>query len=279
MPSLPLLPLPVSVNMLMPTLRPEPRLPTTFTSAVFSATNGWFQFAVLSMMMRTFGRSALNDGSERKMSVSSLTGSKAPKPAGAASPRAAPTRAFLIVRMFIVNSQPASKRAVISEHSDLCALMHYGRRAAHAVGHGDLKIPIVVLGYELLGEAVAGGGCCAQAHAVAHGGGHAGRQAGDGDRGGRRIEVGAGAEHLLDRALGGHFRVLALLHVADGAGIHIREVDHCNGEERQHDEHHQHDEERRAFLPAAAATLAHGDPSLSLGFFTRNTTVSTARPY
>src|SRR5207237_9780318 len=128
-------------------------------------------------------------------------------------------------------------------------------------------------GYERLLEAVPGGGCRPQAHVVAHGDVDAGRHAGDGYRVGRRLAVGAGAESLLDRSLGDAFGVLALLHVADGPRIHVREVDHRDGEERQHDEHHQHDEERRAFLPAAVATLAHGVSSLSLGFFTRTTEV------
>src|SRR6266849_6668058 len=150
MPSLPPLPPPVSVNIPRPTLSPEPRLPTTFTSAVFSATNGWFQFAVLSMMIRTFGRSALNDGSARKMSVSSLTGSNAPKPAGAANVRATAAKAFLSRRrliVFIVTPWNCLKRAVIREHPDLGALVHHRVGASDVVGHGDLEIPVVVLRY------------------------------------------------------------------------------------------------------------------------------------
>ena len=47
------------------------------TSADFSLVNAVFQFAVLSRMMRTFGRSAAMLGLARNMSVSSFTGSKA----------------------------------------------------------------------------------------------------------------------------------------------------------------------------------------------------------
>ena len=66
-----MLPPPVSTNVISPTLNRSSRPCTVETRADFSATNGVFQFAELSWMIKTFGRSEVTAAFTVKMSVSS----------------------------------------------------------------------------------------------------------------------------------------------------------------------------------------------------------------
>jgi len=69
------LPPPDSWYIIQPTLNELSRLLITETKAAFSLSNGRFQLAVLSIIIRTFGRSEGMFGLLRNRSVSSLTGS------------------------------------------------------------------------------------------------------------------------------------------------------------------------------------------------------------
>src|SRR5260370_1036485 len=103
--------LPVSTNIAVPTLKLLLRPFTTETSAAFSVSKAVFQFAVLSMKISTFGRSAAMLGLAGKMAVSPLTGSNTVPPAGIVWPAGAVTVTTEVgllngVMLFIVYSIP-----------------------------------------------------------------------------------------------------------------------------------------------------------------------------
>src|SRR5262245_36898903 len=138
-----------------PTLNELSRLVTTLTSAVFSDENllPELQFAVLSRMMRTCGRSEGMFGWLRYWSVSSLTGSNtawaATQAADSASARRSRGRFVLMVGYSGKSGGDAGTGT--GRHADHDAEVVGSLRARERIGHGRLDIPGVLVGGHRLG--------------------------------------------------------------------------------------------------------------------------------
>src|SRR2546425_89634 len=143
------LPPPVSTNMAMPTLKPSVNWLNTEIKPSFSVWKAVFQFAVLSMKISTFGRSAENAGLARKMSVSSLTGSNTDQPICGRSRSAAAAAARKKVDLVMIGLPcivALGLRTGPGELPDLDALHHACSGAGKRVGHCDAEFPVVVFG-------------------------------------------------------------------------------------------------------------------------------------
>src|SRR5437867_12664461 len=127
----------------MPTLTVSVKPPKNACKAAFSVSKAVFQFAVLSTKISTFGRTAVNAGLARKMSVSSLTGSNTGQPVSGAASSAAVDNARMVLFMVGLPSEAPSS-AVPGELPDLGALRHHGSRPGQRIAHRDGEFPDVV---------------------------------------------------------------------------------------------------------------------------------------
>src|SRR2546425_13301844 len=99
------------------------------------------------MKINTLGRSALNAGLARKMSVSSLTGSNTDQPICGTSSSAAVAMARRKVEVMaspFSSFQHLTSAAGPGELPDLDALHHRCPGAGKRVGHADAEFPVVV---------------------------------------------------------------------------------------------------------------------------------------
>src|SRR5262245_57773419 len=149
--------LPPCPKIIRPTLNELSSAATVLMSADFSFVNllPELQFAVLSSMMRTFGRSDGMFGLLRNRSVSSLTGSNTAYGAVQNASSVAASSSFLRMSfMVMLRKSGREARAVARKHPDLDALVVGRFRAGERVGHRRRDLPDVVEGRHRLGERV-----------------------------------------------------------------------------------------------------------------------------